>query len=1019
MSKHRVAVLGGGMAALTAALRLSDTPELRDRYQIDVYQMGWRLGGKGASGRDVDGGTWRNEEHGLHYLFGFYENAFQVLRSLYKELPEDWPWDIDDALKPGRGPIIMYENGDYGVEPWPMLWGGEANGRRDNGVPGDGVEIPLTPLEAAKAALWQAAPNLADALADHGRHDHIKGGHRSYRTGAGDFDMAGFCGDARVDDQTHQGQLHREFAAAHQHVESGAQNAAIAALETALGTSGALLRAGAEGSMDRRRQMLLAQFFNVTALGVLKDLGRGSRKWFDLDAEDFRAWLRRHGADDELANAPFVDAIYNSSFATTFAAGTVLHAIFNCIVRCKGHLFYKMQAGMGDVIFAPFYRVLKDRGVQFHFFHRVENLGLAKNRRRIKTIDIDIQAIPTNGHYEPLVINPRDDLPCWPSRPDVSQLENPPEDVNFENWWDRYHVGKIRLSKGEDFDSVILGIGIGAFKDICRELTAHDGRFYEMVEQVVTTETQAAQFWLNRSFQALATDLGDYRLPDGAPDPRPVGLPFAAPWLSWSDMSQLNQQEDVPDAVSQLYVCGAFPYRDQPPPRRPEFKRYPYERADEVKAGVHQYLSSQGGDIWPRAVVDGQFDERILVPFDQRNRFDAQYFIACMNPSDNYVLAVPGSNRYRMRAHETLYDNLYLAGDWTLNPMSFGCLESATMGGIGAAYALEPELVPRATYDWLPPETPRRSGVDSYIFRDGELISDPPVVCDVDLNFFLVPGSYDELNQLCERCLNIGPLTYRPLGLEQPFVVFYTASLFTCTGAGSYEERDFGMWVPIARYDAGMPVAFGTYSPYVWVNNSPALVGGRTVYGYPKQLGTLKLGSDPGAEGVFSVDGLVIPLQGGTMEEARVLEAVRVADSGDEERFEDEKQLVDLLAMMLDVEHHLDWRQLWQLYSDHGMRQVLLKQFLGANGRSAAVYQAIIEADMKITSAIEGGVKPGHYELGVLDSFSHQIVENLGLRWNDYRRTDRNAYYRVPVLNQGWMKFTATLETGQVVYRSI
>jgi uncharacterized protein with NAD-binding domain and iron-sulfur cluster len=51
MSKTKIAILGGGMAGLSAAYQLSRTQALRDRYQVTIYQLGWRLGGKAATAR--------------------------------------------------------------------------------------------------------------------------------------------------------------------------------------------------------------------------------------------------------------------------------------------------------------------------------------------------------------------------------------------------------------------------------------------------------------------------------------------------------------------------------------------------------------------------------------------------------------------------------------------------------------------------------------------------------------------------------------------------------------------------------------------------------------------------------------------------------------------------------------------------------------------------------------------------------------------------------------------------------
>jgi uncharacterized protein with NAD-binding domain and iron-sulfur cluster len=81
----RVAIIGGGCAAVSAAFELT-RKEQGGRYLVTIYQVGWRLGGKGASGR---GAADRIEEHGLHLWMGFYENAFWQMRQCYAELGRD------------------------------------------------------------------------------------------------------------------------------------------------------------------------------------------------------------------------------------------------------------------------------------------------------------------------------------------------------------------------------------------------------------------------------------------------------------------------------------------------------------------------------------------------------------------------------------------------------------------------------------------------------------------------------------------------------------------------------------------------------------------------------------------------------------------------------------------------------------------------------------------------------------------------------------------------------------------
>src|SRR5262249_35524168 len=148
--KQKIAILGGGMAALTAAFELTRRKQDAERYEITVYQTGHRLGGKGASGRNRDHAH-RIEEHGLHILMGFYENTFRVLRECYEELdrqPDEPLATLEDAFKPHSFIAIAEEiHGRW--EPWPLPFPLRL------GSPGKGrAELPSPPALVREILHW-------------------------------------------------------------------------------------------------------------------------------------------------------------------------------------------------------------------------------------------------------------------------------------------------------------------------------------------------------------------------------------------------------------------------------------------------------------------------------------------------------------------------------------------------------------------------------------------------------------------------------------------------------------------------------------------------------------------------------------------------------------------------------------------------------------------------------------------------------------------------------------------------
>lgn len=90
---------------------------------MHVYEQSFRLGGKGASGRDDCG---RIHEHGLHVWLGFYENAFGMMRDCYREV-EAKGW----GPRAAEGHRLSHASFDEAFFPEPHIGVGGADWRND------------------------------------------------------------------------------------------------------------------------------------------------------------------------------------------------------------------------------------------------------------------------------------------------------------------------------------------------------------------------------------------------------------------------------------------------------------------------------------------------------------------------------------------------------------------------------------------------------------------------------------------------------------------------------------------------------------------------------------------------------------------------------------------------------------------------------------------------------------------------------------------------------------------------
>jgi uncharacterized protein with NAD-binding domain and iron-sulfur cluster len=706
----RVAIVGGGCAALTTAFELT-RPEHGGRFQVTVYQMGWRLGGKGASGRGVAD---RVEEHGLHVWLGFYENAFRLIRECYDErrsvLPHCRFADWRDAFKPAPDVGVADSNGD-GWEFWL------AHFPPGNGEPGDPIADgnPMTVLaylrqsvmlvgellrsasamRADRAPPWPtgspaAAPgpesvvNAADALLRYGR-------------------LATTAALLEASDILRQAidrffpQLFREGAATPLRLIEGLAEASRRQLTQLVDDDAELRR------VWQVIDLILAILRGATVHGLAID----PRGFDAINDHDWRDWLRMHGASEQSLDSGFMRGIYDLTFAyedgdvsrPRLAAGVALRGAMRMFFTYRGAFFWRMSAGMGDVVFAPLYQVLKERGVRFEFFHRLRNIRLAPahdgERPYVKSLEFDVQArVRGGGEYLPLVeVN---GVPSWPALPDYGQLVNgrvlAKEAPAFEAAYEERCAARKTVRVTTDFDFVVLGVPIGVVPHVAREVIAREPRWSEMVQHVRTVPTQAFQVWMKRDMREL-----------GWERPPVILSGFVQPFDTWADMTHLVPEECWPDPVHSIaYFCSVLP--DSRPEARVSRRFHAAER-ERVRGNAVRFLDEQVQALWPNAVAEnGGFRWDVLANGDGvggGHPFDTQHWAANVNPSDRYVLSLPGSIEYRLSPLDMSFDNLTIAGDWTATGLDTGCIESAVISGLLAAHALSgrPRLEEIVGYD--------------------------------------------------------------------------------------------------------------------------------------------------------------------------------------------------------------------------------------------------------------------------------------------------------------------------------
>ena len=498
----------------------------------------------------------------------------------------------------------------------------------------------------------------------------------------------------------------------------GASLAALAALVKVTDVSGAAAAAQAQGALgpvvravrdgvlaalrgraDGRRTFALVDLVLTNLRGIAADgLLTADGGFAAIDDQDYRDWLAGHGAARETLESPLIRGLYDLVFAyeggdpqrPRFSAGLGLQLATRMFLDYKGAIFWHMQAGMGEVIFAPIYEVLERRGVRFRFFHRVDGLGLSEDGRRIDVVRLSQQADLADGRedYDPLV--KVKGLPCWPAAPLAAQLGHLREPATALESHAGGSAASVELHDGRDFDAVVFGLSVGMVPLVAGELMARHQRWRDMAEHLGTVSTQSFQVWLREDQRAL-----------GWRGPERITLSgYVEPFDTWASMGHLIEREDwpVPQRPGAIaYFCNALP--GPPVTDRREVVGQEREVADRAVTFLRRDLPALLPGAWDPGTGDFRWD--LLSDGAPRRdgevgpeAFASQYWRANTDPSDRYVQSLPGTDRYRLAPGDSGVDNLYLAGDWTDCGLNAGCVEAAARSGVQAAQAIAARMVP-------------------------------------------------------------------------------------------------------------------------------------------------------------------------------------------------------------------------------------------------------------------------------------------------------------------------------------
>ena len=773
--RRQVAVLGAGPSGLAAAFALTKT----GRFDVHVYQMGWRAGGKCATGRDQS--DYRSLQNGSHYLFGCYHNSFSLIRQAYavlgssddpdkecfgrleeefesrnllvgvqryrrdpdvvpvdgapwyRYMPQNMASPGDDAKLPTKfdWAIIIFQFAlGFGIDLCALLLSSIYNGlffRHSGPERFVGLRVclwlfPLDPFDRSLRARLMRAPLWPIRWLFNGFFWLLSKVLHAF---------------SYITVLLLPARLRAGFRRTFSWIGNRLLWFVRASTKWLLLAS---LRLPTTGSNAVQRSLILSDLAVTLLVGYFRD-GLNRPGGFErIDREDFKAWLTRHGAHEDTVESSLITTWYDAVISykngdkehPECSAGVAVQSMLRALLTYKGAFAYQMRAEVGDSFIAPVVKALETLGVQFHFYTRVKHVVVSPEARRVKRIELDVQCEHHGLGAEFMNVKDRrfpkrERRKSWPAKP-LHCEACAALDPALDSYYSAHYVAKRTLlareeapaGTGEVFDLVVAALPLGMMEDVLvrekhpseRLAEGEDtrpGADAETANELISvadtepawkdcfghvrhTESQALRIWFKVPLQpAGGRSLGWTQSP-------PILSGYRWPFNTWEDNSQATHIQNFGPNEEAKSIATVFGPLQTGEGSIRELRHFERQR-QVAESSAWNFVVSNMVPLWPGLKNEGAeygVDWNSFVDLENRSgpkRFNWQHVATNVGPLESYVQAAPNTLQYRLRADESQFSNLFLAGDWIRNGIEVGSVEGAVISGLKAARMIAGESV--------------------------------------------------------------------------------------------------------------------------------------------------------------------------------------------------------------------------------------------------------------------------------------------------------------------------------------